>query len=110
MFEEGFSISSYGYRPGRNAQQAVEQTRKYAAQGRRWVVDIDLEKFFDSVNHDILMDRVERKVKDDRITRRLKKKALRLNSFSLPEKRFRVVAPVINVSPPKTSAARQLVT
>jgi len=69
VFEKGFSESSYGYRPGKSAQQAVEQARQFVAQGRRWVVDIDLEKFFDRVNHDILMDRVERKVKDGRITK-----------------------------------------
>jgi RNA-directed DNA polymerase len=69
VFEKSFSESSYGYRPGKSAQQAVEQARRYVAQGRRWVVDIDLEKFFDRVNHDILMDRVERKVKDVRITK-----------------------------------------
>jgi len=69
LFEKGFSESSYGYRPGKSAQQAVEQARQFVAQGRRWVVDIDLEKFFDRVNHDILMDRVERKVTDRRITK-----------------------------------------
>ena len=73
IFEKDFSESSYGYRPGRNAQQAVEAARQYVAQGRRWVVDIDLEKFFDSVNHDILMDRVERKVKDERITKLIRR-------------------------------------
>lgn len=73
IFEKGFSESSYGYRPGRSAQQAVEQARQYVAQGRRWVVDIDLEKFFDRVNHDILMDRVERKIKDERITRLIRR-------------------------------------
>ncbi|MFA5320457.1 MAG: group II intron reverse transcriptase/maturase [Candidatus Omnitrophota bacterium] len=73
IFEKSFSESSYGYRPGRNAQQAVEQARKYVASGRRWVVDIDLEKFFDSVNHDILMDRVESKVKDKRITKLIRR-------------------------------------
>ena len=67
IFERDFSDSSYGYRPKRSAQQAVERARKYVAQGRRWVVDIDLEKFFDRVNHDILMARVARKVKDKRI-------------------------------------------
>ncbi|MDO8602810.1 MAG: group II intron reverse transcriptase/maturase [Candidatus Omnitrophota bacterium] len=67
IFEKDFSESSYGYRPKRSAQQAVEQARMYVSEGRRWVVDIDLEKFFDRVNHDILMARVARKVKDKRI-------------------------------------------
>jgi len=67
VFEKDFSESSYGYRPKRSAQQAVEQARMYVSEGRRWVVDIDLEKFFDRVNHDILMARVARKVKDKRI-------------------------------------------
>lgn len=73
IFEKDFSESSYGYRPGRNAQQAVEAARQYVERGRRWVVDIDLEKFFDTVNHDILMDRVERKVKDERITKLIRR-------------------------------------
>ena len=73
IFEKDFSESSYGYRPGRNAQQAVEAARQYVERGRRWVVDIDLEKFFDTINHDILMDRVERKVKDGRITKLIRR-------------------------------------
>lgn len=73
LFEKGFSESSYGYRPGISAQEAVERARQFVAKGRRWVVDIDLEKFFDRVNHDILMDRVERKVKDKRITRLIRR-------------------------------------
>ena len=64
IFEKDFSESSYGYRPKRSAQQAVEAARKYVSEGRRWVVDIDLEKFFDRVNHDILMAQVARKIKD----------------------------------------------
>ena len=67
IFEKGFSESSYGYRPKQSAQQAVKAARHYVSEGRRWVVDIDLEKFFDRVNHDILMARVARKVKDKRI-------------------------------------------
>ncbi len=64
IFEGGFSGHSYGFRPGRSALQAVLAARGYVAQGRRWVVDMDLEKFFDRVNHDILMARVARKVKE----------------------------------------------
>ena len=64
---------SYGYRPGKGAQDAVEQMRRYVAQGRRWVVDLDLEKFFDRVNHDILMSRVERKVKDERVLKLIRR-------------------------------------
>ena len=60
LFEPEFSESSYGFRPGRNAQQAVKAARDYVAEGRRWVVDLDLEKFFDRVNHDVLMARVVR--------------------------------------------------
>ena len=67
IFDPGFSEHSYGFRPGRAAHQAVQAARAYVAQGRRWVVDMDLEKFFDRVNHDILMARVARKVKDKRI-------------------------------------------
>jgi len=67
MFDPDFSDNSYGFRPGRNAWQAVRQARRYAAEGRRWVVDMDLEKFFDRVNHDVLMSRVARKVRDKRV-------------------------------------------
>ena len=67
IFEPTFSEHSYGFRPHRKAQQAVSQSRKYVREGRRWVVDMDLEKFFDKVNHDILMERVRRKVKDTRV-------------------------------------------
>ena len=67
MFDPDFSDNSYGFRPGRSAHQAVRQARSYAAAGRRWVVDMDLEKFFDLVNHDILMSRVSRKVRDKRV-------------------------------------------
>lgn len=67
IWEGSFSPNSYGFRPGRNAHQAVQAARGYVAKGKRWVVDLDLEKFFDRVNHDILMNRVARKVKDKRI-------------------------------------------
>lgn len=67
IFDPGFSESSYGFRPGRSAHQAVLQAQSYVASGRRWVVDMDLEKFFDRVNHDVLMARVARKVTDKRV-------------------------------------------
>ena len=62
-----FSEHSYGFRPGRSAHQAVAQAQKYVAEGYAWVVDIDLEKFFDRVNHDILMDRVAKRISDKRL-------------------------------------------
>lgn len=67
LFEAGFSASSYGFRPGRSAGQAVCQARDYVEAGHHWVVDIDLEAFFDRVNHDMLMARVARQVKDKRV-------------------------------------------
>ena len=73
LFEPEFSESSYGFRPGRNAQQAVEAARSYVAEGKRWVVDLDLEKFFDRVNHDVLMSRVARKVKDKRVLKLIRR-------------------------------------
>lgn len=66
-FEAIFSENSYGFRKGRKAQQAVLKVQEYIREGYEWVVDIDLEKFFDKVNHDILMSRVARKVKDKKI-------------------------------------------
>lgn len=67
LFDPDFSEGSYGYRPGRSAWQAVKAARRHVADGKRWVVDLDLEKFFDRVNHDILMSRVARKVGDKRV-------------------------------------------
>lgn len=67
LFIPDFSKSSYGYIPGRSAHQAIQAARQYVAEGRRWVVDLDLEKFFDRVNHEILMSLVKRKVKDPRV-------------------------------------------
>lgn len=64
VFEPGFSSSSYGFRPGKSAAQAVIKAKEFQQEGKRWVVDMDLAKFFDEVDHDILMARVKRKVKD----------------------------------------------
>ena len=67
IFDCGFSEFSFGFRPGRNAHQAVRQAHSYAVSGRTFVVDMDIEKFFDRVNHDILMSRVARQVADKRV-------------------------------------------
>jgi group II intron reverse transcriptase/maturase len=67
LWEPEFSAHSYGFRPGRSAQQAVKAAQNHVNQGKRWVVDMDLEKFFDRVNHDVLMARVERKIEDRRL-------------------------------------------
>jgi RNA-directed DNA polymerase len=73
IFDPEFSDYSFGFRPGRSAHQAVEQARGYMLEGYQWVVDIDLEKFFDRVNHDILMSRVARKVKDKRLLKLIRR-------------------------------------
>ena len=67
IFDPTFSESSYGFRPGRSAHQAILQARRYQAEGRRWVVDMDLAKFFDEVNHDKLMSRIAKRVKDRKL-------------------------------------------
>ena len=69
IFDPDFSDHSYGFRPGRSAHDAVFQIREYIREGYRDAVDMDLSKFFDTVNHDVLMHRVARKVKDKRILR-----------------------------------------
>ena len=67
-----FSEHSYGFRPGRRAHWAVRQAQRYIAEGRRWVVDIDLEKFFDRVNHDRLMAKVAERIADKRLLKLLR--------------------------------------
>jgi RNA-directed DNA polymerase len=66
-WDRTFSDHSYGFRPGRSAHQAVEQAQRYIAAGYRWVVDLDLEKFFDRVNHDKLMAKIAERVSDKRL-------------------------------------------
>ena len=61
-YEPYFSESSYGFRPGRSAHQAIEQAAQYIKEGKEWVVDIDLENFFDTINHDRLMQRLSKRV------------------------------------------------
>jgi RNA-directed DNA polymerase len=67
IFDPTFSDASFGFRPGRGTHHAIERAREHIASGRTWVVDLDLEKFFDRVNHDVLMARVARRVKDKRV-------------------------------------------
>lgn len=73
VFDPHFSESSFGFRPGRSAHGAVLQAQSHVASGKRWVVDLDLEKFFDRVNHDVLMSRVARRVEDKRVLRLIRK-------------------------------------
>jgi group II intron reverse transcriptase/maturase len=73
IFDKDFSANSYGFRPGRSAHMAIEAARNHIEEGGHWVVDIDLEKFFDRVNHDKLMSLVARKVKDKRVLKLIRK-------------------------------------
>ena len=73
VFDPEFSPYSYGFRPGRRGHDAVRQAREYAQEGYTWVVDMDLEQFFDRVNHDILMARIARKVKDKRVLKLIRR-------------------------------------
>ena len=63
-YDPHFSNSSYGFRPGRSALEAIEQASRYIKEGKNWVVEMDLEKFFDTVNHDRLMARLTKRIKD----------------------------------------------
>jgi RNA-directed DNA polymerase len=73
LIDPTFSDHSYGFRPGRSAHDAVRQMRDYVVEGREWVVDIDLEKFFDRVNHDILMGRLAKRIEDPRVLRAIRR-------------------------------------
>ena len=67
QWDRTFSDHSYGFRPGRSAHQAVAQAQQYIAEGYSWVVDLDLEKFFDRVNHDKLLGQVAKRIEDKRL-------------------------------------------
>ncbi|HEY8347364.1 MAG TPA: group II intron reverse transcriptase/maturase [Symbiobacteriaceae bacterium] len=73
IFDPTFSESSYGFRPGRKGHDAVRRARQYVADGYEWVVDVDLEKFFDRVNHDVLMARVARRITNKRVLRLIRR-------------------------------------
>jgi RNA-directed DNA polymerase len=69
LFDPGFSDHSYGFRPGRSAHDAVRRAQGYIQEGRRWVVDVDLERFFDRVHHDVLMGKLAQRIADKRVLR-----------------------------------------
>ena len=69
LIDPSFSEHSYGFRPGRRAHEAVLAAQRYVQEGRRIVVDVDLSQFFDRVNHDILMDRLSRRIGDKAVLR-----------------------------------------
>jgi len=73
VFEPTFSDRSFGFRPGRSAQQAVQMAQQHVADGHDWVVDLDLDSFFDRVNHDLLLERVRREVSDRRVLKLIRK-------------------------------------
>nr|WP_304466053.1 group II intron reverse transcriptase/maturase [Vitiosangium sp. GDMCC 1.1324] len=73
MFDPTFSEHSHGFRPGRSAHDAVCEAQRYIQEGRRWVVDVDLEKFFDRVNHDVLIGRLEKRIGDKRMLRLIRR-------------------------------------
>jgi RNA-directed DNA polymerase len=73
IFEPTFSDGSFGFRPGWSTHQAVLRAREYVAAGYEWVVNLDLEKFFDRVNHDILMARIARRIKDKALLRLIRR-------------------------------------
>jgi len=67
IFDPGFSEQSYGFRPGRSAHDAVRAAQRYAQEGKGWVVDLDITKFFDQVNHDILLGWIAKVIRDKRV-------------------------------------------
>jgi len=73
IFEPDFSAASYGFRPGRNAHQALKAAQQHVAAGKRWVVDMDVEKFFDRVNHDVLMGKLTPKIDDARVLKLIRR-------------------------------------
>ena len=73
IYDPSFSKNSFGFRPNRSAQDAIKKSKEYINEGNKWVVDMDLEKFFDKVSHDILMERLSRKIKDKRVLKLIRK-------------------------------------
>jgi RNA-directed DNA polymerase len=73
IYDSTFSENSYGFRPNKQGLQAVRKAKSYITEGYTWVVDMDLEKFFDKVNHDKLMGMLERKIEDKRVLKLIRK-------------------------------------
>lgn len=73
IFDSTFSEYSYGFRKGKNAHQALKKAQEYQRSDKRWVVDMDLAKFFDEVNHDVLMSKIAKRIEDKRVLRLLRR-------------------------------------
>jgi reverse transcriptase/maturase family protein len=73
IFEKTFSVYSYGFRPNKNAHQAIEKAKEYYDEGYKYVVDIDLAKYFDTVNHDMLINMLREEIKDERVIKLIRK-------------------------------------
>src|SRR3712207_6555537 len=86
IYDHTFSDNSYGFRANKSAKQAILKSKEYINEGYKLVVDIDLEKFFDKVNHDILMERLSRKIKDKRVVKLIRdylKSGIMINGFKV---------------------------
>lgn len=73
IYEPTFSENSYGFRPGRSQHMAIKQAKEHINEGYKWVVDMDLEKFFDTVQHDVLMNKLSKKIEDKRVLKLIRK-------------------------------------
>ena len=106
LYEPDFSEYSYGFRPGRNAHQALEQAKKYINEGYQEIIDLDLKSFFDKVNHDILMSLLMQKVKDRnllKLIRRYLQSGLLLDGVSSPRPQGTPQGPVAHWSEPEAA-------